>query len=170
MVKLTLSQQKMLKTVHLIAVSIWLSNVVALLFLPLVSRNITSGDELYMYNVMYHFIDMFLLTPAAILTLVTGLIYSIFTKWGFFKHGWLVYKWLATLFIIITGTFYLGPMVTKLLGIVDIKRLDALQDQYYLQGETIGLYAAIINSLLLIIAVVVSVYKPWKNIRKTAKK
>lgn len=61
-------------------------------------------------------------------------------------------------------------MVTELLEIADIKRIDALQDQYYLYGETIGLYAAIINSLLLIIAVMFSVYKPWKNIRKAEKK
>lgn len=164
--KLTLSQQKALKTVHLISASLWLSNVISLLFLPIISRNIASGDQLYMYNVMYHFIDMFLLTPAAIITLTTGLIYSIFTKWGFFKHGWIIYKWVVTVLIIIIGTFYLGPMVTKLLEIADIKRIDALQDQYYLHGETIGLYAAIINSLLLIIAVIFSVYKPWKNIRK----
>ena len=166
MYMLTTSQQKILKTVHLISVSLWLSNVITLLFLPIISRNIASGDELYMYNVIYHFIDMFLLTPAAILTLITGLIYSIFTKWGFFKQGWLIYKWVVTLIIIITGTFYLGPMVTKLLEIADAKRIMALQDQYYLQGETIGIYAAIINAFLLITAIAFSAYKPWKNINK----
>ena len=102
--KLTLPQQKALKTVHLISASLWLSNVIALLFLPIISRNIASGDELYMYNVVYHFIDMFLLTPAAIFTLITGLIYSIFTKWGFFKHGWIIYKWVVTLLIILYGS------------------------------------------------------------------
>lgn len=160
---LTASQQKILKTVHLISVSLWLSSVITLIFLPIISRNIASGDELYMYNVVYHFIDMFLLTPAAICTFITGLIYSMLTKWGFFKHGWLIYKWVVTVLIILTGTFYLGPMVTKLLEIAKIQRIDALQDQYYVQGETIGLYAAIINSLLLIVAVLFSVYKPWKN-------
>ncbi|MDF7800801.1 hypothetical protein P4C99_15105 [Pontiellaceae bacterium B1224] len=165
MKKLTLPQQKILKTVHLISVSLWLSNVVVLLFLPIISRKITSGDELYMYNVAYHFIDMFLLTPAAILTLITGLIYSLFTKWGFFKHGWLICKWIITTLIILTGTFYLGPMVTNLLEIADLKRIGALQDPYYLNGTSIGLYAAIINTVLLTIAVVVSVYKPWKNIK-----
>ena len=166
MKKLTVSQQKILKTIHLISVSLWLSSVVILMLLPIISRNITLGDELYMYNLAYHFIDMFILTPAAIFTLLTGLIYSLFTKWGFFRHGWIVYKWAATLLIIITGTFYLGPMVTKLLEITDVQRIAALQDQYYIQGEVVGLYAAIINSSLLVIAVFFSVYKPWKNIIK----
>ncbi len=166
MQKLTISHQKLLKVIHLISVSIWLSSVVTLMLIPIISKKITLDDEIYMYNLAYHFIDMFILTPAAILTLLTGLIYSLFTKWGFFRHGWIIYKWIVTLLIIITGTFYLGPMVTKLLEISDIKRIAALQDQFYTQGEVIGLFAAIINSSLLIIAVFFSVYKPWKNIRK----
>lgn len=166
MKKLNVSQQKLLKAIHLISVSVWMSSVIILMLLPVIAKKITLGDELYMYNIVYYFIDMFLLTPAAIVTLLTGLIYSVFTKWGFFRHGWIIYKWIITLLIIITGTFYLGPMVTIMLEIADIKRIAALQDQYYIQGEVVGLCAAIINSLLLIIAVFFSVYKPWKNIRK----
>jgi hypothetical protein len=169
MKKLTISQQKLLKTIHLVAVSIWLSSVVTLMLLPIISKRIALGDELYMYNLAYHFMDMFILTPAAILTLLTGLIYSLFTKWGFFRHGWIVYKWIVTLLIIVTGTFYLGPMVTKLLEIADIERIAALQDQYYIYGEVVGLYAAIINSSLLVTAVFFSVYKPWRNIRRSGK-
>ena len=92
MKKLTVSQRKFLKAIHLISVSLWLSSVVILMLLPIIYRNIALGDELYMYNLAYHFIDMFILTPAAILTLLTGLTYSLFTKWGFFRHGWIVYK------------------------------------------------------------------------------
>ena len=165
MKKMTLSQQKLLKVFHLVTAALWLSCVIVLALLPIISSPTASDDEIYMYNLAYHFIDMFILTPASLLTLFTGLLYSLFTKWGFFRHGWLVYKWIATLFIITTGTFYLGPMVTELLEIADTKRVAALQDQYYMQGQTIGLYAAIINSLLLVFAVLVSVYKPWKNLK-----
>lgn len=166
MMTLTAFQQKLLKTIHLITASVWLSSVMTLMLLPVISKKITTGDEFYMYNLVYYFIDMFILTPAAVFTLLTGLIYSVFTKWGFIKHGWLVYKWIITLFIIITGTFYLGPLVEKLLEISNDKRLAALEDQFYLQGEMIGIYASVINYVLLILAVIVSVYKPWKNLKK----
>ncbi|MFW2367410.1 MAG: hypothetical protein ACN4GW_13410 [Desulforhopalus sp.] len=166
MKKLSMSGQKFLKAIHLIAVGLWLSCVIVLLVMPVIARQIVTGEELYMYNIVYHFIDMYILTPAAIVTLCTGIVYSLFTKWGFFKHGWLVYKWIATLAIIISGTFYLGPMVTKMLAITDLKRLGALSDTYYLQGVTVGIWAAIINTLLLLVAVFFSVYKPWKNIKK----
>ncbi|ASQ91693.1 hypothetical protein CHL67_07340 [Prosthecochloris sp. GSB1] len=163
---LTASQQKLLKVFHLITASLWLSSVIALAFFPLISSSSATGDEIYMYNLAYHFIDMYLLTPAAVLTLATGLIYSLFTKWGFFRHGWIVYKWVVSLLIVVTGTAYFGPTVTELLGIADAKRIAALQDPRYMQGHAISLYAAIVNSFLLVVAVIVSVYKPWKNLGK----
>lgn len=144
-----------------------MTGVIILTLMPFVSKNITSGDELYMYDRIYHFIDMMILTPAAILTLISGLIFSIFTKWGFFKHGWLIYKWAITIVIIVTGTIYLGPMVTEMLNISDIKRIAALEDPYYQSGLITGLWASITNTTLLIIAVAVSVYKPWRNIKKS---
>lgn len=165
MKKLSISGQKFLKAIHLVAVGLWFSCVIILLVIPVIAGNIVTGEELYMYNLIYHFVDMYILTPAAIATLLTGVVYSLFTKWGFFKHGWLIYKWIVTLGIIVTGTFYLGPMVTRMLAIADLKRLNALQDAYYLQGVTIGIWAAIVNTLLLITAVFFSVYKPWKNIK-----
>ena len=163
---LSRSQQNLLKVLHIFSASVWLTGVVILAVLPFVSNNITSGDELYMYNVIYHFIDIKVLTPAAIFTLITGLIFSVFTKWGFFKHGWLIYKWVITAVIILTGTFYLGPMVTNMLSITDNQRIVSLEDPYYQMGTKIGLWASIVNTILLTIAVVVSVYKPWKNTKK----
>jgi len=165
MTKLSVSQQKFLKGFHLVVAGLWLSCVMVLGLMPIIAAGLTSGDEIYMYNLAYHFIDILVLTPAAVITLLTGVVYSVFTKWGFFKHGWLIYKWIVTLLIIVVGTFYLGPMVTELLEMADAKRAAVLQDPKYLQGHTIGLCAAIVNSILLILAVFFSVYKPWKNLR-----
>ena len=167
MKSLNRSQQNLLKTFHLISAGIWMTGVIILMLMPLISKNITIGDELYMYDRIYHFIDINILTPAAVFTLITGLIFSVFTKWGFFKHGWLIYKWAITVVIILTGTFYLGPMVTNMLEVSNVQRISALGDPYYQTGLVIGFWASIINSILLIIAVVVSVYKPWKNISKS---
>ncbi len=80
MIKLSMSGQKFLKAVHLVAVGLWLSCVIVLLVIPVTPRHIVTGEELYMYNLIYHFIDMYILTPAAIATLLTGVVYSLFTK------------------------------------------------------------------------------------------
>ena len=167
--RITASQQKFLKFLHLTSSGVWLSCVIVLALLPVIATRNTTGGGIYMYTLAYHFIDMFILTPASLLTLVTGLVYSLFTQWGFFRHGWIVYKWIVTLFIVITGTVYLGPMVTDLLEIATAKQGEALQDRQYVQSTTIGLWAAILNSTLLIGAVFVSVYKPWKNLKKAGR-
>lgn len=158
------SSQKLLKGIHIIVAGLWLSCVLLLALMPLVTKSVSSGDELFMYNYIYYFVDMYVLTPAAMATLLTGLVFSLFTKWGFIRHGWIVYKWIVTLAIIISGTFYLGPTVTRLLEISDTNRIAALQNPFYNHGVVVGLWASRINSLLLLIAVFVSVYKPWKNI------
>jgi uncharacterized membrane protein len=163
MKKLNRAQQKTLKSLHLIFAGAWLTCVFLLLCLPLAITQFNSGDDLYLYNKVYHFIDMIILSPAATLTLLTGFIYSLLTPWGFFKHGWLIYKWIITVLIILIGIFYLGPMVSNLLTIAYEKKLLALQDNYYIQSQSIGLWAAIINFLLLVIAVIVSVFKPRLN-------
>jgi uncharacterized membrane protein len=160
------SQQNFLKTIHLISASTWMTCIIVITLMPHIAKSITNGDELYMYNRIFHFIDMKMVTPAAVTTLITGLIYSIFTKWGFFKHGWLIYKWVITLGLILVGTFYLGPMVTNMLEISEIKRIAALEDPYYQYGLAVGSWVSILNTSLLIIAVIVSVYKPWKNVKK----
>lgn len=160
------SQQKLLKSFHLVFASIWLACVVVLLGMGLTASRIVNGDELYMFNYIYHLVDLKILTPAAVATLLTGLIYSLFTRWGFVKHGWIVYKWIVTVVIVVSGTIYLGPLVEKMLEITDSQRANALLDPTYATGIRVGIWASGINTILLLIAVFVSVYKPWKNLRK----
>jgi len=167
MKKMTQSQQKLLKSIHVTAAGMWLACVFVLTVLPLISGQATGDDDLYMYNYIYHFIDMDILTPAAIATLLTGLVYSVFTKWGFVKHGWIIYKWIVTLVIIIVGTVYLGPKVARLLDIAETQGIAALADEYYVHGTAVGRWAGLINTSLLLIAVFFSIYKPWKNLRES---
>jgi len=165
--KMTLTQQKTLKIFHLIFAGAWLSCVFLLLCLSFFFTKFSSGDDLYLYNEIYHFIDLAVLSPAAVGTLFTGFLYSLMTPWGFFKQAWLIYKWIITVLIVGVGTFYLGPMVSKLLIIAGEKKLLALQDEYYIQGQLIGIVAALVNSILLITAVVVSVFKPRTSTKKS---
>lgn len=81
------SSQKLLKGIHIIVAGLWLSCVLLLALMPLVTKSVSSGDELFMYNYIYYFVDMYVLTPAAMATLLTGLVFSLFTKWGFIRHG-----------------------------------------------------------------------------------
>ena len=49
--------------------------------------------------------DLRILVPGAIGTLLTGLVYSIWTHWDWFKHRWSVVMWCICIFGIVFGTF-----------------------------------------------------------------
>jgi hypothetical protein len=166
MVKLSSNQQKYLKSFHIVFGGIWLSSIIIMTAITILVRGLSDGGELYMLVAVYEFIDFKILTPAATGTLLTGLIYSMFTKWGFFKHGWLIYKWVATLGLVLIGTFYLGPMTEAMADIVNALRLGALENLDFQHKWNIALWAGFINSALLLIAVFFSTLKPWGNLKK----
>jgi hypothetical protein len=163
MQKLSAPQQKTLKSLHIIVSGLWLSSVLLLALLPLVPIDEASGEGIYTYRLIFHFIDTYVLTAAVLMTLLSGLLYSMLTRWGFFRSGWLVYKWIVTLGLVLVGTFYLGPLSTRLLEIAAEERLSALQNPIYISGDAVLLAAAVINSLLLALAILFSVFKPWNR-------
>ena len=67
--------------------------------------------------------------------LITGLIYSSFSNWGFFKHTWLILKWIITVAAILFGTFFLGPWETTMMEISGKLGMSSLSDQTYLYNE-----------------------------------
>jgi len=166
MPKLTVKQQKLLKAFHLISVAVWFTSVITMSAITTLADGLEDGGAFAMVHQIYHFVDFKLLTPAAVLTLLTGLVYSMFTRWGFFKHGWLIYKWIITVGIIVWGTVHLGPMCTEIMETTARLQLGALNDPNYLAHWRLGFWAGISNAVLLFGAVIVSTLKPWKNIRK----
>lgn len=54
-----------------------------MLAISTLTHELQDGGAFTMVHVIYHFIDFQLLTPAAIATLLTGLIYPSFTGWDF---------------------------------------------------------------------------------------
>lgn len=67
--------------------------------------DVQNGGVLFGINQSTHHVDMLVIViPGAIGCLITGLIYGIFTNWGFFKHNWMMFKWTITVTAIFLGT------------------------------------------------------------------
>jgi len=165
---LTLSQKKWLKSIHIIVAGTWIAIGLAMFFMHFLSLEVRSGDELYMLNKVSYFIDMKILTPAAILCLLTGLIYSHFTKWGYFKHKWMVFKWVVTLGIILLGTFYSGPTLNEIVNISKTEGLAVLENTDYLAMDQTHRMIGLGMTLTLIFTVFISVFKPWTKKKSKA--
>lgn len=117
MKKLKVRDVKVLKIFHLIFVMMWVIGVATMALLCLLVPK--SGDEFFMLLNISRFVDDILVIPGAILTVVTAIVYGLATNWGFFKHKWIIVKWVFSIIIILIGTFYFSPLLDSTLISVD---------------------------------------------------
>jgi uncharacterized membrane protein len=162
MLKLKSKQLKWLKCFHLIAVSSWVGGAVSLMLLYFLKSGVTDGGVLYGINQSIHHVDMMVVViPGAFGCLVTGLIYSSCSNWGFFKHTWLIFKWTVTVAAILFGTFFLGPWETTMMEISGKLGISSLSDQSYLYNERMNFIFGIIQISILVSMILISIFKPW---------
>ncbi|HWR01655.1 MAG TPA: hypothetical protein VN371_07290 [Chlorobaculum sp.] len=164
MLKLKAKGLKWLKGFHLIAVACWIGGAISLLSLYFLKKSVTNGDVLYGVNQSLHHIDMsIVVVPGAIGSLLTGLVYSLFSNWGFFKHNWLIFKWIVTLSAIVFGTFFLGPWETAMMEISGKLGISSLNEPFYIYNQRMNLIFGTLQVTLLVITLFVSIFKPWKS-------
>jgi hypothetical protein len=134
----------------------WLGAVVTFLGLAiaaLTSNDVTTVRAAY---VTMNAIGWYTLVPLAIASLVTGLVQSLGTSWGLFRHYWVVFKLLINLF----ATFVL-LLYTQTLGhfarVAEEASADA--DLSALRSSS-PLVHAVLALFLLLVATTLAVYKP----------
>jgi hypothetical protein len=125
--------------------------------------NPSDAGELYGITATMDFIDIFIIIPGAIGVLLTAVIYSVWTNWGWFKHNWIVAKWMICLYGVIFGTYPLGPWMSGLAHLSREKGLAALADPTYLHNRTMLFTFGTFQVLTLIFAVFITALKPWKK-------
>ncbi len=86
------------------------------------------------------FIDDFIIIPGAMGCLLTGLIYSVFTNWGWFKYNWIIVKWCINIYGVIFGTFWLGPWLNSLLSISKTEGMLGFSNMTYLHNQEMLYY------------------------------
>jgi len=165
MKKFSPQAMKILKMFHISFAFCWVIAALILLSL-LVIPNPESGDELYMQSRIVQIVDDYFIIPGALGSLLTGLIYGIWTNWGFFKHTWITVKWILTILQILFGTFVLGPYVNN-----NVILANQIRDKAMLSNDIMLFQANVQTTLiggsvqfaLLVFMVVISVQKPWRQ-------
>jgi uncharacterized membrane protein len=164
MPKLTAKGLKWLKGFHLVAVSCWIGGGVSLILLYFLKNGVEDGNILYGINQSIHHVDIAVVViPGALGCLITGLIYSSFSNWGFFKHGWLIFKWIVTVAAILFGTFFLGPWETVMMEISGKLGISSLNNPEYLYNQKMNLIFGATRILVLMVTIFISIFKPWKK-------
>ena len=141
-------------TAHITCSVAWLGAVLAFLAIAIVA--LTSDDAATVrgaYLVMEP-AAWFALVPLAFASLLTGLIQSLGTVWGLFRHYWVVFK--LAINIVANAVLLL---YTQTLGGLAASAREPTGDLDLLRTPSVLLHA-VAALLLLLVATVLAVYKP----------
>ncbi len=152
---------KLVLTSHITFSVGWLGAVVV--FLVLAITGITSNDT-QLARASYFAMELsawFVIIPLCLASLLTGIVQSVGTKWGLFKHYWIVVKLFLTLAVTILLLLHMQP-ISYLAGIA--------ADTSFTNTTEFGLRIQIIIQagaaiLVLLAATAISIYKPWGKIQ-----
>ena len=144
--------RKLVFTVHVVSAVGWIGAVVA--YLALVVAALTSQDA---QTVRAAFLGMeliyFVLVPLAFASLLTGVVQSLGTKWGLFRHYWVIFKLLLT---VVASAVLLLNMQT----VASLADAAAQTDSADLPGAGGQLLHAGVGLIVLLMTVILAVYKP----------
>jgi len=157
--------EKILKIVHLAAMSIWFSSLFIMFAVGITILNLKSSDTFYYAHYINSIIDFRILTPAAILTFLTGVIYGIFTKWKVKENKWLKIKVVITILLILLGTFWLGPTLSDMTLAAEKEGVALLNNDSYLTKLNVITWFSAINAIILFFAIAISTFKPGNSIK-----
>jgi hypothetical protein len=154
---MTPSLRKLVLTAHITVSVGWLGAVAA--FLALTITGLTSRDA-QMVRTAYAAMQLtarFVIVPLAFASLLSGLIESLGTPWGLFRHYWVLAKLLLTTFATVV---LLAKM--SLIGYAARRAAQTTTSSVDLHAAGTQLLVHAIGGLLVLLAITaLSVYKPW---------
>jgi hypothetical protein len=141
----------------------WLGLTFVLLVLGIVGLG---TDDVWRYRGMYEAVGVLaglLLIPIALLSLGTGLLLGLGSRWGLVRHRWVLTKLLINLAIVVGGVLFAGPRFAAAAQRVRDVVGDVVPEVAPVQIQIVT--AAGAELALLTIAVALSVFKPWGRTR-----
>jgi hypothetical protein len=139
-------------TAHVACGATWLGAVAANLFLG-ISAAVTDDETLAdaYYTSMARLVDF--LPAAAIATLATGLLLALATRWGLFRHWWIIVKLVLAVTTAVIGWGIIDPAISNTI------RSRAETGSTGFSDALLPAIAA--TPLLLLSATTIAITKPW---------
>jgi hypothetical protein len=156
-VTITTSLRKAALTAHVVSSVGWLGAVAVVLALAIAG---VAAEDVQTVRAVYLAMELsgwFVLVPLSVASLLTGLLQSLGSTWGVFRHYWVVAKLVINVFATIVLLVYMQTLA-YLAGIAADTGLPS-DDLGVLRTPSVVLHAAA-ALLLLLVATVLAVYKP----------
>lgn len=151
---------------HVVSSVGWLGAVAAFLVLSIAALR---SDDASLVRGCYLAMDVigrYLIVPMSLLTLLTGLTQSMGTAWGVFRHYWVVAK------LVISVLATIGLLIHQYTLVAAAAARAAVADLPNAVLDDLGFKLARDASLaiaVLLIATILSIFKPWSPIRETTR-
>lgn len=149
--------RKLALTAHVTSSVGWLGAIIG--FLALAIAGLTSADIQLVRatHLAMELMGWYVIVPLSFASLLTGLVSSLGTKWGLFRHYWVLFKLLINVFANIVLLMYM-PTLDYFAGIA-ANTTSSAADLSMLRDSSAVLHASL-ALLLLIVATVLGLYKP----------
>jgi len=152
--------QKWLKGLHVTLVASSIGAILSVLVLLFLKQNFEAPENLFLIDLGIFYLFKFL-EYSFYGIILTGLVYSLFTKWGFFKHNWITVKWVSVLLLFVFTWIWIGPVTTGLVALADGGfRLPGTLSEY-LDYSSKGRLYSLIECVVFVFILFISVLKPW---------
>ncbi len=154
---MTTSLRKAALTAHVVSSVGWLGAVAVVLALAVAGVAAEDAQTVRAVYLAMELSGWFVLVPLSVASLLTGLLQSLGSTWGVFRHYWVVAKLVINVFATIVLLVYMQTLA-YLAGIAADTGLPS-DDLGVLRTPSVVLHAAA-ALLLLLVATVLAVYKP----------
>jgi hypothetical protein len=148
--------QKLMLTAHVVSTVGWMGAIAA--FLALAATGLTSHEARLVDSayVAMKLIGWSVIVPLGLCSLVTGLVQSLGTAWGLFRHYWVLLKFALTVVATILLLLHMG-LVDRLANVAN----EIAMSSSHLHGLGIQIMADAAAAIaVLIVNTVLSIYKP----------
>jgi len=146
--------RKFALTAHVTSSVGWLGAVVVFLALAVVGLTSQDAQTVRGAYLVMEPAAWFALVPLAFASLLTGLVMSLGTTWGLFRHYWVLFKLVIAVFATLILLIYMGTL-RYMAGVA----ADPSVDLRMVRNPSPTLHAAL-ALLVLLVATVLAVYKP----------
>ena len=146
--------RKFALTVHVASSVSWLGAVVVFLALSIIGLTSQDAQTVRGAYLVMEPAARFVLVPLAFAALLTGIVQSLGTTWGLFRHYWVLFKLLITVLVTIVLLIYMETF-SFMAGVA----ADPSADLGVVRNSSPSIHAAL-ALLVLLVATVLAVYKP----------
>lgn len=168
--KLSIKKKQWIVVIHVLSVICWLGGAMIMLLLGTYMLKAENGEQLYYTLKNMHLIDIVFVRYTALIAMLTGIVLSVWTHWGLFKHYWILIKLTLTVLLITFGIVYMAGWLSQLVRTANQGRFLVLTDAAFLNTSYSLIGGAIANIVALIFMTAISYFKPFGKIKRKDRK